>query len=190
MRGYFGIGIDGVSKAGNIGNLLRTAHGFGAGFAFALAPAMTKARDARAFEDYADTANAPQNMPFYVCDTVADIPRPEGCRFVGIEITDDAVELPSFRHPTKAVYFLGGERLGLSDAVKETCDDFITIPTKFSLNVATAGAIVMYDRLRLLGGFADRPLMPGQKPAPRPEHVHGGRFSRKARAKARNEDQG
>jgi len=38
MRGYFAIGIEGVSKAGNMGNLIRTAHGFGAAFVFTIAP--------------------------------------------------------------------------------------------------------------------------------------------------------
>jgi hypothetical protein len=54
----------------------------------------------------------------------------------------------------------------------------IKIPTKFSLNVATAGAIVMYDRLRTLGGFADRPLMDGRQPEEKQTHQHGGPISR------------
>ena len=29
-RGYFGIGVEGVSKSANVGALLRTAHAFGA----------------------------------------------------------------------------------------------------------------------------------------------------------------
>ena len=37
MRGYFGIGVEGVSKPMNAGNLFRTAHGFGAGFGWAMA---------------------------------------------------------------------------------------------------------------------------------------------------------
>ena len=36
MRGYFGIGVEGVSKPMNAGNLFRTAHGFGAGFVFTI----------------------------------------------------------------------------------------------------------------------------------------------------------
>jgi len=34
MRGYFGIGVEGISKAYNLGAVLRTAHAFGASFAF------------------------------------------------------------------------------------------------------------------------------------------------------------
>ena len=34
MRGYFGIGVEGISKAMNLGNLMRSAHAFGASFFF------------------------------------------------------------------------------------------------------------------------------------------------------------
>ena len=30
MKGYFGIGVEGISKAVNVGTLFRTAHAFGA----------------------------------------------------------------------------------------------------------------------------------------------------------------
>ena len=36
MRGYFGIGIEGVSKPMNLGSLLRTAHAFNASFVFTI----------------------------------------------------------------------------------------------------------------------------------------------------------
>ncbi|MEE8144119.1 MAG: TrmH family RNA methyltransferase, partial [Kiloniellales bacterium] len=34
MRGYFAIGVEGISKPMNLGNLLRSAHAFGASFFF------------------------------------------------------------------------------------------------------------------------------------------------------------
>ena len=37
MRGYFGIGVEGVSKAMNAGNLYRSANAFGASFVFTVA---------------------------------------------------------------------------------------------------------------------------------------------------------
>ena len=38
MRGYFGVGIEGVSKPMNLGNLVRIAHAFDASFFFSIAP--------------------------------------------------------------------------------------------------------------------------------------------------------
>ncbi|WP_262692269.1 RNA methyltransferase [Kordiimonas aestuarii] len=186
MRGYFGIGIDGVSKEGNMGNLIRTAHAFGASFAFAVKPAVVQHSGAAVTADFADTSKTHTQIPFYAYASADAVDVPQGCQLVGIEITDDAVDLPSFRHPTRAVYVLGSERKSLSAEMAARCDHIIKIPTKFSLNVATAGAIVMYDRLRLLGGFAARPVMVGQDPIERDPHVHGGRFSRLER-RARRE---
>jgi len=64
------------------------------------------------------------------------------------------VELPAFPHPLQAAYVVGPERGVLSAGVVTHCHHLVRIPTAFSLNVATAGAIVMYDRLRSLGRFA------------------------------------
>ena len=36
MRGYFGIGVERVSKPMNVGNLFRSAHAFGASFIFTI----------------------------------------------------------------------------------------------------------------------------------------------------------
>ena len=183
MRGYFGIGIDGVSKKGNVGNLVRTAHAFGAAFAFSVNPNRNVLTGTIITKDFANTAKSHKQIPFYNFDSVGDILVPKGCRLIGVEITDDAIELPSFRHPLQAVYVLGGERASLSEEMAERCDHMIKIPSKFSLNVATAGAIVMYDRMRLLGKFPDRPVMAGRTPDTVDKHVHGKPISRIQRRK-------
>ena len=38
MRGYFGVGVDGISKPMNLGNLVRIANAFDASFFFSIAP--------------------------------------------------------------------------------------------------------------------------------------------------------
>ena len=173
MRGYFAIGIDQASKAGNVGNLMRTAHAFGASFVFAINPKVVSHTGELVTKDYVDTSKSHMQLPFFNYMCAAELDVPQGCKVVGIELTEDAVELPSFKHPTQAIYVLGGERSSLSPDMLARCDMTIKIPTKFSLNVATAGAIVMYDRHRLLGGYPERPLMTGTKPEPKPVHVHG-----------------
>jgi len=32
---------------------------------------------------------------------------PKGCRLVGVELLDEAVDLPNFAHPQQAAYVLG-----------------------------------------------------------------------------------
>ncbi len=167
MRGYFGIGVEGVSKAMNAGNLYRSANAFGASFVFTVAAAYCDD------DGTSDTSDAPGQVPFYRFETLETLRLPESCALVGIEIHDDAVELPSFRHPRRAAYVLGMERMGLSDGMIACCDHLIRIPTRFSLNLASAGVVVMYDRLISLQRFGVRPLVPGGKVDPLPEHVFG-----------------
>jgi hypothetical protein len=47
----------------------------------------------------------------------------------------------------------------------KACEFVVKIPTRFSINVGMAGAIVLYDRLLSYGGYPGRPLVPGGKTA-------------------------
>lgn len=146
-RGYFGIGVEGVSKSANVGALLRTAHAFGAAFCFTIGAGF----DARAGRA-ADTADTPAHVPLWRFASVGNITLPQGCVVVGVEMLEDAAELPSSRHPLSAAYVLGPERAGLSPAMLARC---------------LAGALVLYDRLLQHGRFAERPVMSGGNgPAP------------------------
>jgi len=173
LRGYFAIGIEGVSKAGNLGNLIRTAHAFGAAFVFTLKPELKNMSAKSLAKAYSDTSKTADHVPFFEFDSLDDLVLPKGCQLVAIELTDEAHDIPTFHHPLKAAYILGSERYSVSKETLQKCDHVIKIPTKFSLNVATAGAIVMYDRMVTLGRFGGRPLGSQGKPAPRPKHVRG-----------------
>lgn len=168
MRGYFGIGVEGISKAMNVGSLLRSAHAFGASFMFTAAAVYSRSEGGKA-----DTSDAEGHVPFYAFPDVASIVLPRGCTLVGVELVDEAIDLPSFRHPRCAAYVFGPERGSLSPEMAEKCEFFIRIPTRFSVNVGIAGAIVMYDRILNLGHFPQRPMRPGGPTEPLPEHVFG-----------------
>jgi tRNA G18 (ribose-2'-O)-methylase SpoU len=161
-RGYFAIGAERMSKSLNLGNLMRSAHGFGAAFTF------TVGATYQALEARADTSKGQLHLPHYNWATVADMELPAGCRLVGIELLDEAVDLPSFRHPMRAAYVLGPEQGSLSDALLARCDHVVRIPTRFCVNVAMAGAIVMYDRVCSLARFAERPMRAGGPVSPLP----------------------
>ena len=175
MRGFFAIGAEGISKPMNLGNLIRSAHAFGASFVF-LVNADYAVRAARS-----DTSQAEFQLPVYDVPTVAALQLPRGCRLVGCELVDGAVDLPSFRHPHSAAYVFGPERSSLSPAMLARCDHVVRIPTRFCINLAVAGAVVMYDRVQSLGRFAPRPLHVGATSDPLPAHVRGAikRYSRR-----------
>jgi len=158
VRGYFAIGVDGISKPMNLGNLLRIAHAFEASFFFTV-NGQVKLSDAES-----DTSRAGRHMPVYQFRTAEELRLPQGCRLVGVEIADDAIDLPRFRHPTRAAYVFGAERLSLSPDILKRCEFVVKIPTRFSINVGMAGAILIYDRLLSLGGYPVRPIRPGGAP--------------------------
>ena len=105
-----------------------------------------------------DTSGAFDHIPFYNFAKTDDLLLPQQTALVGIEFLEDAIELPSFRHPQRAVYVLGQEKGNISDALLARCDYTIKIPMKFCINVGVAGALVMYDRLLSFGRFDDRPV--------------------------------
>jgi tRNA G18 (ribose-2'-O)-methylase SpoU len=166
-RGYFGVGAERISKALNLGNLMRTAHGFGASFTFTIGATY------QALEARADTSKGQGHLPHYNWSAAGEIALPQGCKLVGIELIDEAIPLPSFRHPLRAAYVLGPERGSLSAELLDRCDHVVRIPTRFCINVAVAGAIVMYDRVLSLAPFAERPVAEGGATVPRKPHVFG-----------------
>ena len=174
MKGYFGIGVENISKPMNLGNLMRSAHAFDASFFFTVAAAF----DARQVVK-SDTSDSSAHMPLYVFDSVEAMVLPRNCKLVGVEFTDDAVELPQMRHPPIAAYVLGREKGSLSPEVQASCDVLVKIPTKFCINVGVAGALVMYDRLISQGRFARRPVSTQGQPEALPEGVRGGQIVRR-----------
>jgi tRNA G18 (ribose-2'-O)-methylase SpoU len=176
MRGYFGIGAEGISKPMNLGNLIRSAHAFGASFVFLVDPHHTIG------DAPSDTSHAEQQLPLYRVDTVQELALPKGCALIGVELLDQATLLPSFRHPLNAAYVFGPERSSLSPAMVARCDHVVRIPTRFCINLAVAGAIVMYDRMLSLGRFAPRPVRSGGPSEPLRAHVHSKVVTRRRRA--------
>ena len=159
MRGYFGIGAERISKAMNLGAVLRTGHAFGASFVF------TVAAHHRAGEvALSDTARSDAHVPFYEWASLADMRLPKGCALVGVELDAGAALLPSFRHPLQAAYILGPEKGELSDDAKALCTEIVRIPTRFCVNLSVAAAIVLYDRLVSMGGHGPRLARPGAPP--------------------------
>ena len=137
---YFGIGIQNGKTPENLGVLWRTAQNMGANFIFTIG---------NRYENQAcDTHKAVKALPYFHYATFEDFYKhlPKGARLVGVELTDEAVDLESFEHPKRCVYLLGAEDHGLSKLAIEKSHFLVKFNSIKSLNVAVAGSIVMYDR--------------------------------------------
>jgi tRNA G18 (ribose-2'-O)-methylase SpoU len=166
MRGYFGVGVEHISKEQNVGTIARSAHAFGASFFFTIQPDV----DIHAMRA-TDTSDAFEHLPYYQYDSVEKMDLPMECQLVGVELTDEAIELPTFRHPSRAAYVFGPEMGHLSEEMQEQCSHIIKIPMKFCVNVGVAAAITMYDRQISMGRFAERPVKAGG-PIMKRENTH------------------
>ena len=173
--GYFAIGAERISKALNLGNLMRSAHGFGASFTFTIGATY------QALEARADTSKGAQHLPHYDWASVeragAAGGMPPGRRRAARRGHRPA-ELP----PPAARRLRAGARARLAVAgAARACDYVVRIPTSFCVNLAMAGAIVMYDRVRSLGRFPPRPVGEGGPIVSRPRNI-AGKVGRKPRA--------
>lgn len=137
---FFGIGIQNGKTPENLGVLWRTAQNMGASFIFTIGNRYAK--------QACDTHNAVKSMPYFHYESFDEFYKylPKGARVVGVELTDNAEALETFHHPRRCVYLLGAEDHGLPKKAIEKSHHLIKFKSKFSVNVAVAGSIVMYDR--------------------------------------------
>lgn len=142
VHGYFGIGVVSAKSPENAAGLWRSAHAFGATFIYTVGARYPRGKVA------ADTSQAWKSVPLVEYDEWNDAVLPRDAELVAVEFGHEGTaNIVSFAHPTRAVYLLGAEDTGIPEAILETADEIINIPTRFCLNVATAGSIVMYDRI-------------------------------------------
>jgi tRNA G18 (ribose-2'-O)-methylase SpoU len=137
-RGYCGIGIFHGKASVNIGTLWRSAAILDADFIFTIG---------RRYKDQpSDTGKSWRSIPLWTFPTIDDLILPRGAQLIGVELDDKATPLRNFYHPAQAVYLLGAEDHGLSAEAIVRCHRLISLPGDYSMNVAVAGSIVLYER--------------------------------------------
>lgn len=152
-RGYAGIGVYRSKHPVNLGSLVRSAHALGGTFVFTIGRRYTKTPSA---------VGQDRHIPVFAFDRLDSLTGtlPETARLVCVETHPSARSLPAFNHPDQAVYLLGAEDDGLPDTILEEYP-VVGIPSDWPLNVATAGSIVLYDRLaKRLHTNPHRPAVP------------------------------
>lgn len=143
-RGYCGIGVLNIKSEINYGTLFRSAFVFGVDFIFLIGKRFKK--------QASDTTKTPRHIPLFEYTTFDDFYThiPYDCQLISVEICEKAKLIRVFSHPQRAVYLLGQEDGSLPDVVIEKSFGVIQIPTRYCLNVAVAGSIVLFDRFNKL----------------------------------------
>ena len=140
-NGFFGIGIVNNVNHLNIGTLWRSAYILGASYIFTV--------DKKYKKQLSDVTQTWKKIPLYHYKDIDELYSnlPNSTKLVGVELTDDATPVSQFEHPTRACYLLGNEQSGLSKTILDRCQEIVSLPGNFSLNVSVAGSILMYDRI-------------------------------------------
>lgn len=142
---WFGIGIARGKTASNHGSLWRSALQLGAALTFTIGR-----RYEKKVEGSADIYKTYRQVPCLPFEDVGAFMAavPIDAQIVAVEY--GGMYLTDFEHPKRAVYVLGSEDSGLPPALVQHAHRHVSIPTAGgrpnSLNVAAAGAIIMYDR--------------------------------------------
>ncbi len=137
-----GLALWHVGDPGNVGTLIRSAH--------ALGPAFVALSEGSADPTAPKALRASMGALFRV--PLLGFDEPSGHRVA--LVAHGGVPLAELDLPGPVTFVLGAEREGLPEDVLATCEERATIPLapgSESLNVATAGAIALYE-LRRRGG--------------------------------------
>lgn len=135
QRGYFGIAFYEPKFEENIGTAIRNAHCFGADFISVIGKRYKK--------QPSDTMDTIKHIPIYEYDNLEDFikHKPLGCEIISVEV--DGEDVKNIKHPSRAVYLIGGEDRTLPDlqGIKK-----VRFPTDYCVNMAVASALILYDR--------------------------------------------
>jgi tRNA G18 (ribose-2'-O)-methylase SpoU len=141
--GFFGVAVYHPKTADNVGTLWRSAMSYHASMIATVGP--------RRYEyQSSDTCKTHNAMPLIKFRDIDDLIEhlPYGCELIGVELTAWSKPLSTFEHPDRAIYLLGAEDKGIPEDVLGKCHQVVQIsaPVPWSLNVAVAGSLVIYDR--------------------------------------------
>jgi len=138
--------VDNVRSLHNIGAFFRTCEGLGVDKIFLCGKIACPPR-----KEITKTAlGAEELVSWEHFDRTLDGVRAAkdiGCSILSLELTEDSIDLKSYKIPEKWALVVGHELLGVDDEILESCDSILEIPMqgeKSSLNVSVATGIALY----------------------------------------------
>jgi tRNA G18 (ribose-2'-O)-methylase SpoU len=147
-----------IRSTHNVGAIFRTAEGFGVKkiILSGYTPYPKLPNDSRlphiadklTSQIHKTALDAETIVPFeYQESPDLSILRSRGYRIVGLEQDDRSIMMPDYQPPEKIALLLGEEVEGITDTLRDLCDDLIEIPMvgqKESFNVSVATGIALY----------------------------------------------
>ena len=139
------IGLINPKSPDNVAAVMRSAGNFRADSVF-----YTGKRYPLALQRNPDAPNmsrkVSQDIPISEVSCLIDN-APEDMEIVCVEFAENAIPLPGYQHPQKALYIFGPEDGTISQQVIDRADAVVYVPTSGCMNLSATVNVVLYDRL-------------------------------------------
>ena len=138
-----------IRSAENIGSLLRTSDSLGVAKLWITGISPTPEHGKVAKTALGAQSSVVWEQRLDVVPLIEEL-RADGFRIVGLEVDARAVDLATYKAPSKVALLLGNERAGIPPSLLALCDDVVSIEQrgiKESMNVAVATGIAAYTIL-------------------------------------------
>ena len=139
-RGYSAVGLFRPKTKANVGSVLRAASTYQASMV-----AIEGARG-EAIRASTNTSKAHRIIPTLTPANLLDV-RPFDCQIVVVDLLEDAMPLPEFCHPERAMYLFGPEDGTLGWRHTSKAQHVVYVPGANCMNLAAAVNVVLYDRM-------------------------------------------
>lgn len=143
------IGLCNPKSPENVGSILRAAGNYRVDGVF-----YTGNRYPRALERNPVTSNVSRKVSEHIPVTgVTSLIEavPAGMQVVCVEFAENAISLPEYQHPQKALYIFGPEDGTIDQVIIDKADAVVYVPTVGCMNLAASVNVVLYDRLAKSG---------------------------------------
>jgi len=99
-----------------------------------------------------DTKNALNKIPLSPVDDFVNVKAQletisPATKIICVDLIEGATPLPYFQHPEQALYIFGPEDGTISQAVIDSADEVVYVPTQGCMNLAASVNVLLYDRL-------------------------------------------
>ena len=135
------IGLTNPKSATNVGAVMRAAGCFEIDGVF-----YSGDRYDRSVKLNTDTKKIKSVIPLQQVESLISSVSKE-TKIICIDLVVGATPLPNFQHPENAFYIFGPEDGTIKQAVIDTADEVVYIPTTGCLNLAATVNVLLYDRL-------------------------------------------
>lgn len=148
---HVAIGLTNPKSPSNVGAVMRAAGCYGVDQVLYSGKRYAQAAKFSGSKLNTDTKNARNSIPLLAIDDFEKAKQqleslPKATKIICVDLVEGATPLPHFQHPEQALYIFGPEDGTISQAVINSADEVVYVPTVGCMNLAASVNVLLYDR--------------------------------------------